>query len=138
MAELALLDMEAVSLTNALALVQLYARDRSPKYERAALKYLRRYMDEAAPSLEDVARTAVLLGEQNRIQIYTGNVGDGLTARPPISSATGAFVSLERPLPDADTDEQHTDCRPHSGRQPRSRVANRPLDRSPQQKPDND
>lgn len=65
MAELALLDMEAVSLTNALALVRLYAQDGSPKYERAALKYLRRYMDEAAPSLEDVARTAVLLAEGN-------------------------------------------------------------------------
>jgi hypothetical protein len=38
-------------------------RDPSPKYERAALKYLRRYMDEAAPS-PDVARTAVLLAEQ--------------------------------------------------------------------------
>jgi hypothetical protein len=63
MAELALLDMDAVSLTNALALVRLYAQDGSPKYERAALKYLRRYMDEAAPSLEDVARTAVLLAE---------------------------------------------------------------------------
>lgn len=63
MAELALMDMDHVRLSDALALVRLYQRERSPKYERAALKYLRRYMDEAAPSLEDVAGVAVVLVE---------------------------------------------------------------------------
>ena len=35
------------------------------KFERAALKYLRRYMDEADPSLADVAQVTALLAERD-------------------------------------------------------------------------
>ena len=59
MAELAAIEMGRVPLHCALALVGLYAKTRSPKYERAALKYLARYLAESAPSLDDAARTAV-------------------------------------------------------------------------------
>jgi hypothetical protein len=52
------------SLSAARGLVELYADTRSPKYERAALKYLGRHMDEADPSLADVAQVAALLAER--------------------------------------------------------------------------
>jgi len=35
------------------------------KFERVALKYLRRYVDEANPSLDDVAQVAALLAERD-------------------------------------------------------------------------
>jgi hypothetical protein len=43
----------------------LYAEKGDRKYQRAALKYLRRYMDEANPSLADVAQVAALLAERD-------------------------------------------------------------------------
>jgi hypothetical protein len=45
--------------------VELYAEKADPKYERAALTYLRRYFDEARPSLADVAQVAALLAERS-------------------------------------------------------------------------
>jgi hypothetical protein len=36
--------------------VELYAEKADRKFERAALRYLRRYLDEANPALVDVAR----------------------------------------------------------------------------------
>ena len=42
----------------------LYAEKGDPKYERATLKYLRRYKDEANPSLSDVAQIATVLAER--------------------------------------------------------------------------
>jgi hypothetical protein len=45
--------------------VELYAEKADPKYERAALTYLRRYVDEARPSLADVAQVAALLAERS-------------------------------------------------------------------------
>ena len=41
-----------------------YAEKGDPKYERA-LTYLRRYVDEAGPSLADVAQVAALLAERS-------------------------------------------------------------------------
>ena len=38
-----------------------------PKYERAALKYLARYLTEGKPSLADVAQMAALLAERSLI-----------------------------------------------------------------------
>jgi len=67
MAELAALEMERVPLASAMALVGLYAETRSPKYERAALKYLARYLTEGDPSLADVAQMAALLAERSLI-----------------------------------------------------------------------
>ena len=46
-------------------LVELYAHNGDRKYERAALKYLRRCMDEANPSVADVAQVAALLAERD-------------------------------------------------------------------------
>ena len=66
-AEAAAFELGSLPLEDALALVYLYAEKREGKYERAALKYLRRYMDEANPSLVDVAHVAGLLAERSRI-----------------------------------------------------------------------
>jgi hypothetical protein len=53
-------------LDYALALTYLYADKGDRRFERAALRYLERYMAEANPSLRDVARVAVLLVERLR------------------------------------------------------------------------
>jgi hypothetical protein len=63
-AEAVLLAQRFVPLAAALELVYLYAETGSPKYEKAALKYLGRYMTEANPSLMDVAKVAALLAER--------------------------------------------------------------------------
>ena len=47
------------------ALVELYAEKGDRKYERAALKYLGRYLAEADPSRADVAQVAALLAERD-------------------------------------------------------------------------
>jgi hypothetical protein len=44
-------EMPQVSLEDALKLVHLYAEKESPKYEAAAMKWLRRYLDERSPEL---------------------------------------------------------------------------------------
>lgn len=62
--EALLLDMDWVPLDLARALVELYAEKGSPKYEKAAMKYLRRYMDEQGPSLADLAQVAATLAER--------------------------------------------------------------------------
>ena len=65
-AEQAAFEVPFVPLTEArAALVELYAEKGDVKYERAALKYMRRYMDEADPSLADVAQVAALLAERD-------------------------------------------------------------------------
>ena len=48
-----------IPLPDARALVELYAEKGDRKYERAALKYLGRYLAEADPSLADVAQVAL-------------------------------------------------------------------------------
>ena len=63
-AEQAAFEVPFVPLTEARALLELYAEKGDPKYERAALKYLRRYLDEADPSLADVAAISALLAER--------------------------------------------------------------------------
>ena len=44
-------------------MLELYAERGDPNYERAALKYLPRYLEEADPSLADVAGVVALLAE---------------------------------------------------------------------------
>jgi hypothetical protein len=63
-AEQAAFEVPFVPLADARALVELYAEKGDPKYERAALKYLTRYMTEANPSLADAAQVAALLAER--------------------------------------------------------------------------
>jgi hypothetical protein len=62
-AEQAAFEVPFISLEQARALVELYAEKGDSKYERAALKYLRRYLDESEPSLVDVAQVAGLLAD---------------------------------------------------------------------------
>jgi hypothetical protein len=63
-AEQAAFELPFIPLVDARALVDLYAEKGDRKFERAALKYLRRYMDEANPSLADVAQVAGLPAER--------------------------------------------------------------------------
>ena len=63
-AEAAAFELGSLPLEDALALVYLYAEKRDSKYERAALRYLRRYMDECNPSLVDLAQVSALLAER--------------------------------------------------------------------------
>jgi hypothetical protein len=58
-------ELPFIPLVDARALVDLYAEKGDRKFQRAALKYLRRYMDEANPSLADVAQVAALLAERD-------------------------------------------------------------------------
>ncbi len=64
-AEQAAFEVPFVPLAEARAFVELYAEKGDRKFERAALKYLARYMAEAAPSLADVAQVAALLAERS-------------------------------------------------------------------------
>jgi hypothetical protein len=52
LAEDAAREMRDLSLEKALQLVHLYAERGSPKYEKAAMRFLRRYLDEGEPTLE--------------------------------------------------------------------------------------
>ena len=65
-AEQAAFEIAFISLAQARELVELYAEKGDPKYERAALKYLARYMAEAnpTPTLADVAQIAGVLAER--------------------------------------------------------------------------
>ena len=49
-------EMPQVSLDDSLKLVHLYAEKESPKFERAAMKWLRRYLDEKEPTLKNFAK----------------------------------------------------------------------------------
>jgi hypothetical protein len=64
-AETAAREFEVLPLDFALALVHLYGDKRDPRFERAALRYLERYLAETNPSLADVAGVAALLAERN-------------------------------------------------------------------------
>ena len=66
-AEQAAFEVAFVPLTEARALVELYAEKGDRKFERAALKYLGRYLAEANPSLTDVAQLAALLAERGML-----------------------------------------------------------------------
>ena len=57
--------MPHVPLEDALKLVYLYAEKESPKFERAAMKWLRRYLDAKEPTLKNFAEVVLTL-EQRR------------------------------------------------------------------------
>ena len=61
LAEDAMREMGVASLGEAFQLVELYRDVGSPKYEKAALRWLERYLVEGEPSLERFARTAMRL-----------------------------------------------------------------------------
>jgi hypothetical protein len=54
-AEQAAFELPFIPLADARELVELYAEKGDQKFERAALKYLARYLAEANPSLADLA-----------------------------------------------------------------------------------
>jgi len=63
-AEQAAFEIAFISLVQARELVELYAEKGDAKYERAALRYLARFLAEGSPSLSDVAQIAVVLAER--------------------------------------------------------------------------
>jgi hypothetical protein len=62
-AEMAALEMGGLSLADALALCELLAACDPKRYERAALCWLQRFIDEWLPPLTEVARAASALAE---------------------------------------------------------------------------
>ena len=64
MAETVAREFPTLPLDFALALVHLYGRKGDRKYERAALRYLERYLAETNTSLKEVAAMAALLVER--------------------------------------------------------------------------
>jgi hypothetical protein len=58
MAEDAARELEDLALEDALQLVHLYAERGSPKYEKAALRWLERYLNEGTPRLRHFAEIA--------------------------------------------------------------------------------
>jgi hypothetical protein len=57
-------DLPQVSLEEALRLVHLYGEKESPKYERAALRWLERYLTESSPTLKNFAKVTRELAER--------------------------------------------------------------------------
>lgn len=63
MAEDAARELPNLALEDALQLVHLYAERGSPKYERAARRWLVRYLTEGTPSMRDAARVTASLAK---------------------------------------------------------------------------
>jgi hypothetical protein len=59
-------EMAQVSLDDALKLVHLYAEKESPKHEAAAMKWLRRNLDERSPTLKNFAKVVRSLERQSQ------------------------------------------------------------------------
>ncbi len=55
-----------LSLEDALRLVHIYAEKESPKFEWAAMKWLRRYLDETSPTLKHFAKVVWSLDERKQ------------------------------------------------------------------------
>jgi len=65
MAEDAARELPNLPLEDALELVHLYAERGSPKYEKAARRWLVRYLTEGTPSLRDVALVTASLAHHD-------------------------------------------------------------------------
>jgi hypothetical protein len=65
MAEDAARELPKISLEDALQLVHLYADRRSPKYQRAAMRWLERYLTESEPRLEHFAQVVASLASRD-------------------------------------------------------------------------
>jgi hypothetical protein len=63
MAEDAARELPNLPLEDALQLVHLYAERRTPKYEKAAMRWLERYLTEGAPRLLTFAKPTSRLAE---------------------------------------------------------------------------
>ena len=98
-AEQAAFEIAFISLAQARELVELYAEKGDPKYERAALKYLARYMAEGSPSLADVAQIAAVLAERGLLMRWIGGVAtiDSIVSYP--TPAAAPTVVHASPVP---------------------------------------
>ena len=65
MAEDAAREVPNLSLEDALQLVHLYAERGSPKYEKAARRWLERYLSEGTPRLQHFAEIAASLAQRD-------------------------------------------------------------------------
>ena len=65
-AEDAARELPDLPLEDALQLVHLYADRGSPKYERAAMRWLERYLSEGTPRLQHFAEVAADLAKRDR------------------------------------------------------------------------
>ena len=65
MAEDAARELPNLLLEDALQLVHLYAERGSPKYEKAAMRWLERYLTEGEPRLEHFANVAAALARRD-------------------------------------------------------------------------
>src|SRR6476659_8787655 len=65
-AEMAALEMGGLSLADALSLCELLANADPARYERAALRWLQRFIDERLPPLTELALAASALAELRR------------------------------------------------------------------------
>jgi 2-polyprenyl-6-methoxyphenol hydroxylase-like FAD-dependent oxidoreductase len=66
MAEDAARELPNLSLQDALQLVHLYAERASPKYEKAALRWLERYLSEGSPRLHHFVEITASLADKER------------------------------------------------------------------------
>jgi len=64
MAEDAARELPSLPLADALHLVHLYAEQESPKYEKAAMRWLERYLTEGSPRLQHFAEITARLAER--------------------------------------------------------------------------
>jgi len=64
LAEDAARDLPNLALEDALQLVHLYAERGSPKYERAAMRWLERYLTEGSPRLKHFAEVTARLAKR--------------------------------------------------------------------------
>jgi hypothetical protein len=100
-AEQAAFEISFIPLAEARLLVELYAEKGDPKSERAALKYLARYMDEEKPSLTDFAQVAALPAERsllmrgllNRLLVTRSTLSAG-TPKPGVAGSSPAAPCL--------------------------------------------
>ena len=97
-AEQAAFEIAFVSLAQARELVELYAEKGDPKYERAALQYLARYLAEGNPSLADVAQIAAVLAERGLLIRGLSAPGGLMGARmvTPRRAAPSGWKAIER------------------------------------------
>ena len=65
MAEDAARGLPNLTLEDALQLVHLYAERRSPKYEKAAMRWLSRYLAEGSPRLQHFAEITASLAKSD-------------------------------------------------------------------------
>jgi hypothetical protein len=74
LAEDAARELPNLPLEDLLMLVRLYAERQSPKYERAALRWLGRYLDEHSPTLQRFAEMTAILAalERQERSVLTG------------------------------------------------------------------